>query len=55
MNVASAATAKVEHGQFPSVDKTHIQTEIIPEIAQWSLTNGLVLASDKWVLGFPIW
>ncbi|CAL9729443.1 hypothetical protein MOUN0_G06942 [Monosporozyma unispora] len=47
MNVASAATAKVEHGQFPSVDKTHIQTEIIPEIAQWSLTNGLVLASDK--------
>lgn len=47
MDVTSAATARVEHGQFPTVDKAHIKSEIIPEIAQWSLTNGLALATDK--------
>lgn len=41
------AAAKVDHAEFPAVDKKHVESEIVPELIQWSLTNGLALATDK--------
>lgn len=36
-----------KHADFPSVSKEHIEENIIPELQQWSLTNGLILATDS--------
>lgn len=46
MNITGAATNKVQHSEFPNVSKSFIESEIIPELQQWSLSNGLVLTSN---------
>ena len=47
MDITGAAVSKVEHGDFPNVSKSFIESEVIPELQKWSLTNGLILVSDN--------
>lgn len=36
-----------KHADFPSISKKEIEENIIPELQQWSLSNGLILATDS--------
>lgn len=43
---AAGSSQSADHPPFPKLSKTQISKDLVPEINQWSLTNGLVMSKS---------